>query len=73
MTQIILFLLQAARRRVVATLQSIIMYEFLPAFVGREAADYDGYKSFVHPGISHVFQSAAFRSVQNSYSVSIVS
>ena len=47
-----------------ATLQSIIMYEFLPAFVGREAADYDGYKSFVHPGISHVFQSAAFRSVQ---------
>ena len=52
---------QAARRRVVATLQSIIMYEFLPAFVGREAADYDGYQSFIHPGISHVFQSAAFR------------
>ena len=48
----------------VATLQSIIMYEFLPAFVGREASDYDGYKSFVHPGISHVFQSAAFRRVE---------
>ena len=49
-----------------ATLQSIIMYEFLPAFVGREAADYDGYKSFIHPGISHVFQSAAFRRVEKN-------
>ena len=58
--------LQAARRRVVATLQSIIMYEFLPAFVGREATDYDGYKSFIHPGISHVFQSAAFRRVERT-------
>ncbi len=52
---------QAARRRVVATLQSLIMYEFLPAFIGREVAKYNGYKSFIHPGISHVFQSAAFR------------
>jgi dual oxidase len=52
---------QAARRRVIATLQNIIMYEYLPAFVGGNVSDYKGYNSFVHPGISHVFQSAAFR------------
>lgn len=52
---------QAARRRVIATMQSIIMYEYLPAFVGQEVSKYQGYKAYVHPGISHVFQSAAFR------------
>lgn len=52
---------QAARRRVIASLQAIIMYEYLPAFLGTEVRPYDGYKADVHPGISHVFQSAAFR------------
>lgn len=37
------------------------MYEYLPAFVGQEVSKYQGYKAYVHPGISHVFQSAAFR------------
>lgn len=55
---------QAARRRVIATMQSIIMYEYLPAFLGTEVEAYDGYKADVHPGISHVFQSAAFRYVR---------
>eukprot|EP00093_Oithona_nana_P006459 06459.XXX_386344_372891_1 [CDS] Oithona nana genome sequencing. len=52
---------QAARRRVIATLQNIIMYEYLPSLLGEEVAPYAGYKPDVHPGISHVFQSAAFR------------
>ncbi len=54
---------QAARRRVIASLQAIIMYEYLPAFLGTEVKPYEGYKADVHPGISHVFQSAAFRFV----------
>eukprot|EP00096_Caligus_rogercresseyi_P010505 TRINITY_DN3850_c0_g1_i1.p1 TRINITY_DN3850_c0_g1~~TRINITY_DN3850_c0_g1_i1.p1 ORF type:complete len:1540 (+),score=517.15 TRINITY_DN3850_c0_g1_i1:375-4994(+) len=52
---------QAARRRVVATLQNIILYEYLPAFLGSEVPAYESYKPDVHPGVSHVFQSAAFR------------
>jgi len=39
------------------------MYEYLPAFLGKEVPEFDGYKPDVHPGISHVFQSAAFRLV----------
>ncbi|XP_071748300.1 dual oxidase isoform X2 [Lepeophtheirus salmonis] len=52
---------QAARRRVIATLQNIIMYEFLPSFLGKVIPPYESYKPDIHPGISHVFQSAAFR------------
>nr|CAD7589006.1 unnamed protein product [Timema genevievae] len=52
---------QRARRYVVATLQNIIAYEYLPAFLGEGLPKYDGYKPDVHPGVSHVFQSAAFR------------
>ena len=52
---------QAARRRVIASLQAIILYEYLPAFLGVEMDEYTGYKADIHPGISHVFQSAAFR------------
>ncbi|XP_049777239.1 dual oxidase [Schistocerca cancellata] len=52
---------QRARRYVVATLQNIIAYEYLPAFMGEALPPYEGYKPDVHPGVSHVFQSAAFR------------
>ena len=52
---------QAARRRVIASLQSIILYEYLPALLGGPVDEYTGYKPDIHPGISHVFQSAAFR------------
>lgn len=52
---------QGARRFVIATLQNIIVYEYLPAFIGEELPDYEGYQSDLHPGISHAFQSAAFR------------
>ncbi|XP_066157034.1 dual oxidase isoform X2 [Euwallacea fornicatus] len=52
---------QRARRIVVATLQNIILYEYLPAFLGEPLPKYKGYHQNVHPGITHVFQSAAFR------------
>ena len=37
------------------------MYEYLPALLGQRLPEYTGYKPDLHPGISHVFQSAAFR------------
>ncbi|XP_065342525.1 dual oxidase [Cloeon dipterum] len=52
---------QRARRIVIATIQNIIMYEYLPAFLGTEIPAYKGYIMDVHPGVSHAFQSAAFR------------
>lgn len=53
---------QRARRIVVASVQNIIMYEYLPAFLGIDRLPaYEGYRSDVHPGISHMFQAAAFR------------
>ncbi|KAK9881555.1 hypothetical protein WA026_016432 [Henosepilachna vigintioctopunctata] len=52
---------QEARRYVIATLQNIIVYEYLPAFIGEDLPPYKGYKQNVHPGITNVFQSAAFR------------
>lgn len=52
---------QRARRWVVATMQNIIMYEYLPTLLREAIGPYAGYKPDSHPGISHVFQSAAFR------------
>jgi dual oxidase len=52
---------QRARRIVVATVQNIVAYEYIPAFLGQPLPEYTGYKQDVHPGITHVFQSAAFR------------
>lgn len=52
---------QRARRIVVASLQNIITYEFLPALLGTEIPSYTGHNPDVHPGISHMFQAAAFR------------
>lgn len=53
---------QRARRQVIASLQSIFVYEYLPAFLGGVGLElYEGYKADVHPGISHMFQAAAFR------------
>ncbi|GBO01703.1 Dual oxidase, partial [Araneus ventricosus] len=46
---------------VLLMLQNIILYEYVPAFLEEEITPYSGYKPDVHPGISHVFQSAAFR------------
>uniref|UniRef100_T1IYT7 NAD(P)H oxidase (H2O2-forming) n=1 Tax=Strigamia maritima TaxID=126957 RepID=T1IYT7_STRMM len=54
-------LFQKTRRWVIASLQRIIVYEYLPALLDEKMEPYTGYKPDVHPGISHVFQSAAFR------------
>ncbi|XP_022705418.1 dual oxidase-like isoform X3 [Varroa jacobsoni] len=50
-----------ARRWVIASLQNIIMYEYVPTLLDESMSPYSGYKPDVHPGISHEFQSAAFR------------
>ncbi|KAG8223936.1 hypothetical protein J437_LFUL003744, partial [Ladona fulva] len=52
---------QRTRRIVIATIQKIIAYEYLPAFLGEGLPPYEGYHPDVHPGVSHAFQSAAFR------------
>lgn len=44
-----------------ASLQNVIMYEYLPAFLDAEIPPYTGYKRDTHPGITHMFQTAAFR------------
>ncbi|XP_078588866.1 dual oxidase 2-like isoform X3 [Branchiostoma floridae x Branchiostoma japonicum] len=52
-----------ARKWVIATHQKIVLYDWLPDFLGenRKPADYKGYSSAIHPGVTHVFQSAAMR------------
>jgi len=42
-------------------LQNVILYEYLPALLNEGLEPYNGYKPDTHPGITHVFQSAAFR------------
>lgn len=37
------------------------MYEYLETLFDEPIPPYNGYKPDVHPGISHIFQSAAFR------------
>lgn len=52
---------QRARRIVIASMQNVIFYEYLPAFLGSELSPYGGYQQDTHPGVSHMFQAAAFR------------
>ncbi|KAL4613374.1 dual oxidase 1-like [Arapaima gigas] len=53
-------LFQNARKRVVATFQNIVFYEWLPRYSGNVTVpSYPGYQKFVDPGISPEFQAAA--------------
>ncbi|KAK0078556.1 hypothetical protein PV325_002364, partial [Microctonus aethiopoides] len=52
---------QRTRRIVVGTIQNIVMYEYLPILLDELLPKYTNYKPDLHPGISHIFQSAAFR------------
>lgn len=52
---------QRARRIVIASIQNVIMYEYLPALMGSKLPEYTGYNPDTHPGVSHMFQAAAFR------------
>ncbi|XP_056138124.1 dual oxidase 1 [Lampris incognitus] len=55
-------LFQNARKIVVATLQNIALYEWLPAYLGnKKLPPYPGYQKFVDPGISPEFGAAAMR------------
>lgn len=50
-----------ARQWIIAEHQRIVLYEWLPEFLGISIEKYDKYKASVHPGIVHEFQSAAMR------------
>ncbi|GMS90381.1 hypothetical protein PENTCL1PPCAC_12556, partial [Pristionchus entomophagus] len=56
-------LFQAARRWVIATLQKIVMYDFVPALLGNPnaMAPYTKYMPEIPPTISHAFATCAFR------------
>ncbi|KAF7658751.1 hypothetical protein LDENG_00008450 [Lucifuga dentata] len=55
-------LFQNARKTVVATFQNIIVYEWLPGYLGdKKLLPYPGYQKFIDPGISPEFQAAAIR------------
>jgi dual oxidase len=54
-----------ARQWTIAAHQKIVIYDWLPVFLGLDDDDkvlqYQGYKRAVHPGVTHIFQSAAMR------------
>ncbi|XP_071091367.1 dual oxidase 1-like [Haliotis cracherodii] len=65
-------LFNAARKRVIAQHQKVVMYDWLPVFLDvqkdangtlrkMEMDPYDGYDPHVHPGISQEMQTAALR------------
>ncbi|XP_063423293.1 dual oxidase-like isoform X1 [Mytilus trossulus] len=49
------------RRNVIASLQKIIMYDWLPDLLGVGIKPYTGYRSSLEPGISSVFDAAAIK------------
>ncbi|XP_067871575.1 dual oxidase 2 [Heterodontus francisci] len=52
---------QHTRKWVIASFQNVVLYEWLPKYLGTNLPDYTGYKKFVDPGISPEFQAAAVR------------
>ncbi|XP_062404238.1 dual oxidase 1 isoform X2 [Sardina pilchardus] len=54
-------LFQGARKRLIATLQSIALYEWLPSYLGNPLPPYPGYQKYVDPGVSPEFAVAAAR------------
>ena len=51
-----------ARQWTIAAHQKIVFYDWLPVFLSLSSAPiYGGYQRAVHPGITHIFQSAAMR------------
>jgi peroxidase len=59
-------LYQEARRRVIAILEHITMYEYLPAMFGEPTPPYSGYKADLQAQIDVVFSGAAFRMAHSS-------
>ncbi|KAF2359172.1 hypothetical protein FHG87_010072 [Trinorchestia longiramus] len=54
-------LFNEARKWVIATHQSVVMYDWLPKWIREDMPPYTGYRPTVDPQVSHVFQSAAMR------------
>ncbi|KAK2164701.1 hypothetical protein LSH36_60g05053 [Paralvinella palmiformis] len=54
-------LFNEARKMVVGVYQKITTKDWLPQWLGKELEPYSGYNPTVHPGVAHVFQSAAMR------------
>ncbi|NWU65295.1 DUOX2 oxidase, partial [Pterocles burchelli] len=52
-------LFQHARKRVIATFQSIVLYEWLPTLLGRPVPEYKGYQQHLDPSLSPEFVVAA--------------
>jgi len=52
---------QTARRRLIATWQNIVYYEWLPELLGGSLPAYPGYQSHVEPSVTALFEAAAFR------------
>uniref|UniRef100_A0A8C9F197 NAD(P)H oxidase (H2O2-forming) n=1 Tax=Pavo cristatus TaxID=9049 RepID=A0A8C9F197_PAVCR len=50
---------QHARKRVIATFQSIVLYEWLPALLGTPVQTYTGYQQHLDPSLSPEFVAAA--------------
>ncbi|XP_034943061.1 dual oxidase 2-like [Chelonus insularis] len=50
-----------ARKWVIASQQKIVVYDWLPQWLGMNLSDYEGYDASVNPQIDQFFQSAAFR------------
>ncbi|KAM7158614.1 dual oxidase 2 isoform 1-T3 [Molossus nigricans] len=52
-------LFQHARKRVIATYQNIVLYEWLPSFLNKTPPEYTGYRPFLDPSISPEFLAAS--------------
>uniref|UniRef100_A0A803W191 NAD(P)H oxidase (H2O2-forming) n=1 Tax=Ficedula albicollis TaxID=59894 RepID=A0A803W191_FICAL len=52
-------LFQHARKRVIATFQSIVLYEWLPTLLGTRVPEYQGYQQHLDPSLSPEFVVAA--------------
>ncbi|OWK58826.1 Dual oxidase 2 [Lonchura striata] len=52
-------LFQHARKRVIATFQSIALYEWLPTLLGTQVPEYQGYQQHLDPSLSPEFVAAA--------------
>jgi len=57
----LLAFLQEARKWVIGTYQSIVMYNWLPEWLGEELPEYKEYDPTVDPQIEQFFQTAAMR------------
>ncbi|XP_061205838.1 dual oxidase 2 isoform X4 [Neopsephotus bourkii] len=52
-------LFQHTRKRVIATFQSIVLYEWLPTLLGTQVPEYKGYQQHLDPSLSPEFVAAA--------------